>query len=265
MRILTKSNYRVEGDLSKLLLDIPEAFYWMGFIAADGSFSKADRLSIGISQKDESHLYKFGEFIDCKNFSKRNKLNSIDLKIQDKFIVPKIMEKFDLKLRKTYNPPEFEKLPIESLFPFFIGFVDGDGSICYQSGRTDAFLRIKVHSSWNVFLQKITDYIYKLTNTFPTKPKITVEGYSNINISNSITLKFIKSKVLELNLPIMNRKWDKIDLNKTGKTERAAINGKIIDALIKDGKSIKEIATLMNMKYHTAYGYINRSKNKYEN
>lgn len=264
MRILTETDSRVGGDLSKLLLDIPEAFYWMGFIAADGSFSKTNRLSIGISQKDESHLYKFSKFINCNNFSKCTKSNSTTLKIQDKFIVPKIMDKFDLKLRKTYNPPEFEKLPIGCLFPFFIGFVDGDGSIGHQHGREDALLRIKVHASWNVFLQKITDHIYKITNTPSTKATINNWGYSNINIANSVTLKFIKTKALELNLPIMHRKWNIIDTNKVGKAEQSLLNKKIIEEFIKQGKSIKEIAELMNMKYHTIYMSVYRLSN-YEN
>lgn len=62
----------------------------------------------------------------------------------------------------------------------------------------------------------------------------------------------------------MCRKWDKIDLDKIGKLENSTINLKIIDKLKKEGKSIKEIAKLMNMKYHTIYMSLYRL-NKNEN
>ena len=48
-----------KNDLSGLLEDTPEAYYWIGFLMADGCFSSSNRamkicLSLGI--KDFNHL-----------------------------------------------------------------------------------------------------------------------------------------------------------------------------------------------------------------
>lgn len=49
------------ANLQRLLEDTPEAFYWIGFLLADGSFSKG-RIRFAI--KDVEQLYRFGTFID---------------------------------------------------------------------------------------------------------------------------------------------------------------------------------------------------------
>lgn len=67
------------ANLHKLLENSVEAFYWIGFLLADGSFSNG---KIRFAIKDIEQLYKFGDFIcytgaysecnGCKRISSMN-------------------------------------------------------------------------------------------------------------------------------------------------------------------------------------------------
>ena len=84
-------------------MDTPEAFYWIGFLLADGSFYD-NRLKLGLSIKDADHLYKFANFI---NYTGAVDITdkSISIACKDVEAVQRIKEKFDIRDRKTYNPP----------------------------------------------------------------------------------------------------------------------------------------------------------------
>jgi len=51
------------ADLSPLLNETLEAYYWMGFIMADGHLSKQNRLTVTLAIKDSDHLLKLKEFV----------------------------------------------------------------------------------------------------------------------------------------------------------------------------------------------------------
>ena len=146
------------ADLSNLLLDTPEAFYWVGFLLADGSFYDNRLklgLKLGLSIKDSNHLYKFANFI---NYTGAIDITdkSISLACKDVGIIKQIKEKFDIKDRKTYNPPKtILKFNIDLTYALLAGFIDGDGSIKNQSKRKDFCLTIKNHSSWESNVTKI--------------------------------------------------------------------------------------------------------------
>lgn len=57
------------NNIHKLLLETEEAYYWAGFLTADGSFSKNFRLSLKLSKKDKSHEYKFRNFIGYSGYA----------------------------------------------------------------------------------------------------------------------------------------------------------------------------------------------------
>ncbi|KKK80632.1 hypothetical protein LCGC14_2821530, partial [marine sediment metagenome] len=50
-------------DLSGLLIDTPISFYWIGFLLADGHFSKRHRVKLVLADKDIEHLNKFKQFV----------------------------------------------------------------------------------------------------------------------------------------------------------------------------------------------------------
>jgi len=236
--------------LKKLLGDTPETYYWVGFIMADGHFSE-NRLKIGLSSKDSEHLYKLWEYLGCHNvFYKDN--TKCEFSIMDSKTVPLIKKKFDINQRKSYEPPKtINWIPSHLKYAFIIGFIDGDGSIVKQSGRDDALLRIKLHSSWLGILLEISQFISEDSNVKLVKPTINKQGYANLNLANNVVLKKLKNYTIEYNLPVLERKWVMIDENHTNKNEISKWRVEQVSEMMKMGMSNKEIREKLNLKKST--------------
>lgn len=199
----------VQSDVSILLKEIPLSYYWMGFLMADGSCTGC-RLKLTLSKKDKAHLQRFSEYIKCDNY-RTEKNGACTVTAQDKFLVPKIRNKFDWKDQKTYHPPDISFLKNDLFLAWFIGYVDGDGSIGYQSGRKTCQLRIKVHKSWKPTLEKMSEKLFGILKLDPRPVKIDRQGYANLGFARQKVLEFLKQKTKELRLPVLARKWDKIN------------------------------------------------------
>jgi hypothetical protein len=109
--------------------------------------------------------------------------------------------------------------------------------------------------------------LYKLFSTDkPIKTKLNKEGYAVVGIYNSTILRKIKYKVIELNLPILSRKWEQIDLNFISRNEQCVDNVILIKKYLSDGKSQKTICELLHMKSSNLSQLIKRKnlKNKKE-
>lgn len=246
-----------DSDLSILLKDTPESYYWIGFLLADGCFKENKRISLSLALKDKQHLINFAKFIKFTGVLQENSI-AYRINAQDVKIVPKIMSKFDIKSKKTYNPPtiDFTKFDKNLILSLICGFIDGDGCIKYQTKRKAFCLTIKCHSSWlnilNQFGQIIGDYGHCKINT---------SGYAVLNITNTKILKKLKQDALLLNIPILNRKWDKIDLNFISKYEIA--NDLKIKVFSEFDAGILN-HTEISKKYNTSAANITRLRKKYE-
>lgn len=230
------------GNIEKLLEDSSISYYWIGFIMADGHINHdTNRLIISLSSKDKDHLIKFSNFIGS-NLCERNGVVSIS--IQDQIKMPVLINKFNFKPRKTYNPPNLSWIENDDLFlAFFAGFVDGDGHIKNLASHHTATLVIKCHSSWLSVLEIFCDRLENILGiTFFSKPKINNQGYASWTISNHQIIKKIKRKIESLNLPLMKRKWDNIDLKLIRRHEQARINEGNIKMLIDQGFKQRDIA-----------------------
>ena len=236
----------VNADLSKLLIDEPESLYWIGFLAADGSFVKK-RLKFALAKKDKLQVEKFAKFI-CSKMGEQKKAYSVA--VRDVFNVPLICEKFDFKPRKTYNPPDFRKMKFlneDCFLSFFIGYIDGDGCIKKQSKRKDAMVSIKVHSSWLGFLKFTIRKVCGIMNLTVPIPKINAKGYAKFDFTNMVGVRFLKKTVLRLKLPVLDRKWSKIDENLISKIEVAKQNAKMVFELSQKGLKNRQIAKILNL------------------
>ena len=209
---------RRRSDLSILLEETHLTYYWLGFLFADGSFSKLDRLYFSLSIKDKEQIYKFKEFINYygeyrfgKN--KNGKIVSIGISSQDQIKVKYLKEKFSISNRKTYEPCNLKNIPEEFFLSWVVGFIDGDGSINYQTGRKDCFIKIKLHSSWLENLQFISNFIAEKLSLIPNVARINAKGYANVNFTHYKIPIFLKKHAIQHKLPMMARKWDRIDLN----------------------------------------------------
>lgn len=244
------------GNCVNLLSKSHESFYWLGFLFADAHFSNSNRLNIAIHNKDIDHLIKLSNFLGGVKVSKVKNHDHSKISIMHSDVIKNLCEEYSISSNKTEFPVNLSKLSLVELFCIFVGFIDGDGSIGFQYKRKDIIIRIQCHSSW----------IENLKLMYPqAKIKINKQGYSLMTISNSSHIKEIKRRAIELNLPILSRKWDKIDLDFVSKYEKAKINHEKIEKLLEEGKSILDISKILSIKYTTIYMSIKRKKQCYEN
>lgn len=201
-------NEYCQSKLDILLEDTFESFYWIGFILADGSIV-GNRLKITLAKKDERHVDQVAKYLQTQK--KKNKRNQYYISCQDKFIVPKIKDKFNIQARKTYNPSKQLNFNLNLLLSMFIGYIDGDGSIRKQTKRKDSLLTIQVHKSWLTWLNHFQELISKETGINLPKPYLNKRQYAFWAITHSEVLSFLKKFVLKYKLPVLNRKWDCID------------------------------------------------------
>jgi len=180
---------------------------------ADGHFSE-NRVTLSINKKDINHLKKLSSYLSINHIN-QNKHGVVTISFMDSFLIPQLKQKFNIKNRKTYEPCYISNIKNDNLFfSLMIGFIDGDGHITYQYKRKDHIIIIKCHSSWidnfNIFSNKLENIL----NIKMAKAYINKYGYVVLNIANNKAIKYLKNKSQELNLPVLNRKWDVINLDK---------------------------------------------------
>lgn len=232
------------SDLSILLEETPVSYYWLGFLFADGHFTK-DRIKVALSIKDKEHLQKYADFI---------KYGDIDIVEQiccvqsaQISVIQKLKSKFSIKNNKTYVPCNIQNIIDDNLFiSFVIGFIDGDGCIKKLQNRKDFQITIKLHSSWLGNLQYISERISKLSNVPHVKAKINSCGYAFVSFGNTILSKFLKTKTIELNLPILSRKWSIIDLDFVSRQELGNERKEKVLTFKKQGLRNKDISILLD-------------------
>lgn len=254
------------SSMKNLLIDNCESFYWIGFLLADGHFNNnICRIRLTLSNIDVDHIIKFSKFIECDNININDKYCSISFQNTNQFNT--ITEKFNINNRKTYNPVDFElfkKFEKTHVFSIIVGFIDGDGSIQNHRHRNDCSLSIHLHSSWLKNLIYIEDFIYEYFNIEKNKTlsKIGNDGYSRLVLSNNNILNEMKKECVKLNLPVLERKWNKINENKYPKSIIFEEHKKNIIKLYDNGKTPMEIVKLLNLKQGIVYKYIREQKIK---
>lgn len=201
------SENKRKSTLSILLEDTPITYYWIGFLLADGNFGKTNTVKCTLSSVDKNHLKNLQKFLNIKSLNFEKNEAYCTIKAMDTHFVPEICKKFNISNTKTYNPPNLEFIKDNDLLlSLIIGFIDGDGCI---AKKNKAFsLTVKCHSSW---LNNLDFFAKKINKT--SNAKINNAGYAYFSVTNVDALKTLKTKSIELNLPTLNRKWSKIDLD----------------------------------------------------
>lgn len=203
-------------NFEHLLDESLEKYYWLGFLLADGHFFN-NRISITLSKKDKIHLEKLQKFLKIKTLIIKDGIYpTVKIAGMDTNIVKNICDKYKIDKNKTINPPNIFEINGEKLKALCLGIIDGDGSISNFSNRKTAFIRIKMHSNW----LNVLNYL------FPNKTRITPQGYAETTISDWSSVKNWKIFALSNNIPILERKWDKIDLSHLNKMEKSKMNKK---------------------------------------
>lgn len=215
------------------------AIYWLGFLLADGIFYH-NRIRVCLADKDLEHLKGLYSFLSAKTKITRNKQQgSHEFSVYDKQCISHLRQRFDIKDRKTYNPPSIgilTGLSDNQLTSLLIGYIDGDGHIALQTGRKDAKIAIKCHPSWSEFINKLVEILPQ-----PVRGSVRGHGYFNINITHNQNVRFLKNKARALKLPTIKRKWLRIDEFRVSKTEKMEKYWTSIVSQLSAGKSKKEI------------------------
>lgn len=252
-----------KSNMNILMEDKVESFYWMGFILADGHISNNIRIGISLSIKDIEHLQKFVDYVNCSDIIIKDTMCSTSL--QNKEVGIDLCNKFKIKSNKTYEPMELKNYYFdkELLFSLIIGFIDGDGSIHKVYKRQDCNLRIHLHSSWLDNLIFIENFIYDYFSIEKKKTysHISNDGYSLLAISDNDIITKLKKECIRLKLPIMNRKWDRIDENRVSRNILFNNVKEDIINLYKLGLPPLEIISKLNLKKGVVYKHIRNYNN----
>ena len=112
-------------------IDTEEKAYWLGFLYADGYISKHNQIEVGLSLKDEEHLYKLKKFVntntDIIKDNHRCRLLFCSKEMTADLAALGCVNNKSLIL--TF--PSEEQVPQYLLRHFLRGYVDGDGCLCY--------------------------------------------------------------------------------------------------------------------------------------
>jgi hypothetical protein len=111
-------------------IDTEEKAYWLGFLFADGNVDeKFNRITVGLSQKDELHLQLLKEVLNCdKSFEYR--VYNGSLCVFFRFSSEQIKKDLlNLQIKKVEC---FSKISDNLLNHFIRGLFDGDGWIRYR-------------------------------------------------------------------------------------------------------------------------------------
>ena len=231
----TKKAVERKCDLSVLLEETPESYYWIGFLMADGNFNNG-RISFTLAKKDEEQVLKFAKFIKWTGKIKTTPIYA-GISPMHKEAVDKICEKFDLKKNKTYNPPETILNHDKELLKYLlIGFIDGDGTI------NECSIRFRVHSSWINILKEFSKLINSKNN-----PTITKDGYAYFRINRAKAFEILLPLIICV--PCLKRKWDRLicSKNKTIDYYKTSCKTKEVVRLIESGMQAKEVSEKLNI------------------
>lgn len=251
----SRKSARRKCDLSPLLEDTPEAYYWVGFLLADGHFENG-RVNFHLALRDSEQVKRFASFIKWSgNFENRGELG-IGVAAKHTEVVEELCKKFDIKQNKTYNPPNTILNHNKELLKYLlIGFIDGDGNIEKQYKRKDCFIRIKVHKSWDEILKEFCELV-----GYDTKHvRFNKQGYCELYFSDSNIVTELKKK--SNILPVLGRKWDKIDETYVSRCGASKIlKEKIIEMLNKNMRN-KDISKELGV----SSSYVTKINKKYVN
>lgn len=242
-------------NLTPLLSLNPTACYWLGLLFADGHFdSKAGACCLTLNKKDEETVVKFSEFISSAEFVKRKKNDTVSVAAYSAKYVSEICERFLIKSNKTENPPDISVIENDRdlMLSMLIGLIDGDGCIHKGGSSKTFYMSLMCHSSWYGFYDKFKKFVtYNFKNNgkepnchIALKNKMyksKLKRYTTLQFFDYWLLKELKRETIRLSLPVMKRKWDKINLEYISERETTPCINIIVKELVDKGFSIKEV------------------------
>ncbi len=204
-----KNHYKLE----KLINETNFNYYWWGYILADGHINDRNQLSIIIKESDKEHLKVLSDYLSINlktRYVKTSYTNGYysNITCQDVKYGETLKNKIGIKKNKTYECFDYSWIDsCEKFLPLFLGFYDGDGCLSKTKIGSPITLKIECHYNWFDFLifcsQKLKE-CYEIES----KVYITTKGSSAIRIYKKENINKLYKMGQELNLPLMERKWN---------------------------------------------------------
>jgi hypothetical protein len=206
------------GDLRLLLQETNRAYYWIGFLSADGHFD-GNCIHLLVAKKDKQHIYKYVKFIGSpiRKTIKPDKRMYYYTSCDHKINTNKIEKKFGFTSRKTYNPPNSKISKKNRLFmSYMIGYIDGDGYVLYREKNGDGgsryIISVGCYKTWKHWLIKTFQRMAKILKVnmhLCVSKKHNGSGIEVI-IASKIFMKKLRQYADKLKIPYLKRKIGKI-------------------------------------------------------
>lgn len=208
------NNSQRKYSLEFLLKEDIISMYWIGIVLSDASLtSKGIDLTLNI--KDAKTIEEFQKLVGNPKILNRKVRNfeNFRVNVRNAPQVLSFINKYKIKLPKTYNAPDFENfefLSNESLLGILFGIIDGDGSIYVNTKpyRKASIITITCHESWKEFYNSL----FKRLNIFTNITKKKNSDTLSFNISRKQEVKKLYEKIISTQIKYMERKWKKLEI-----------------------------------------------------
>jgi hypothetical protein len=199
---------KVNNDFNNLLAETNEAYYWAGFIFADGSISKDYKsFNMRLSDKDFEHTLKFRKFINYTGIQQSN-----DISVSSPHIKT-FCDKFDIVNNKSHVCIPYEKyknMPYDLWLSWFIGYTDGDGSIVKRKDRENLVnVRYVAHVSNLPFHQQLLADIKLRIDDCNSSIYFENESVIRWRLAKKSIVKTLKEHSYKV--PSLDRKWSRVN------------------------------------------------------
>lgn len=169
-RILKRKKVKIRPFTHYRTYDVDENFfenintekkaYWLGFLVADGCVSEKRRIRLGLSSKDEVHVYKFRDALssnhpiyEIESNSDWGKFKTTNCTIQSQKMCLDL-EKLGVVENKTFKTT-LPCIPKNMYRHFIRGYFDGDGSIMMNSRSNNFSISICGYKPFLLEIQSI--------------------------------------------------------------------------------------------------------------
>ena len=220
-------------------IDTEEKAYWLGFIAADGNLYRREGhkglISISINEKDIELLKNFQEQlntmkpISITQDKRRENTKIATIQISSDILFNQLIN-IGIGIRKTYDlsiKAIVQKIPIELIKDFILGYFDGDGSIDIPKDNTISKSHVRISGP----IKNLQDF-QNILKDFHISSKIIEdkrkykEPFGSIELLNTtekyMFLKFVYSsniKCLKRKKEISEELIRRIETNSTNRSE----------------------------------------------
>ena len=204
-----------KGDLRPLLSGTMQAYYWLGFYAADGYISKGGHFQCGQRLKDKDRIDSLASFLKTSVYVVENAgvggykpATYFKVAIQDKDVGVQIRNLMGTIGKKTYEGVNLDFMtPLdERNLAFLVGFIDGDGCVA-KSGKAVCCM---CHLSWMDTFHRLSRLVSEpVSSSFTIREvfqKRTGKWFSSFNLKVDGT-KYLSTWLSKSAIDYSARKW----------------------------------------------------------